>query len=198
MTTPDRSWRPASAGPSAASLVAVLLLASTVVLSASVPIGFYGLIDNVVFEPNEAAAVRVQVWGSFAYVERAGLTTPSASGDTAISAARRGYLYFRVSDVAGDYGAVVRREWADLKSVAGTGQGVGFGRWLHMGGFGSIHPDAPSPFGVYAPSGARLDLRVRPSSEPVANPIDYLTNAGVVKISEASHAAVLKALREAK
>ncbi len=92
----------------------------------------------------------------------------------------------------------MRREWADLKSVAATGQVVGFGRWVYIGGFDAIQPDAQPAFGIYAPGGARVDLRVRPASEPVANPIDYITNTGVVKVAHASHPAVVKALREAK
>jgi hypothetical protein len=180
-----------------ASIGLALLLASHA-LSASGPVGFYALIDKVVFEPSEAAAERLQVWGSFAYLEGAGLRRDPAAGG-GISAARRGYLYFRVSEIAGEQRTVVRREWADLKAAAGTGQAVGFGRWVYIGGFGDLRPDAASQSGIYAPTGgARVDLRVRPASEPVANPIDYLTNAGVVKITESSHAAVLKALREAK
>jgi hypothetical protein len=38
-------------------------------LTASGPVGIYGVIERVVFEPDESAAQRIQVWGAFAFVE---------------------------------------------------------------------------------------------------------------------------------
>jgi len=166
-------------------------------LSASGPIGIFGLIEKVVFEPSEAAAERVQVWGAFAYVE-------GGTSGVATSAARRGYLYFRL-----DPGATpaqrdtVRTEWADLKTVAGSSQVVGFGNWGYIGGFGGLDPSVrnntpPYILEMYPGRGEMTDLRVRPASEAPASPAVYQTNAGVVKISDqGNHAAVAKALREA-
>ena len=96
---------------------------------------------------------------------------------------------------------MVRREWADLKSVAGTGQAVGFGYWIYIAGFASLQPDVrpTAPSGITLPMGGPwVDMRVRPASEAPANPAPYITNVGVVKLTEPSHATVIKALRDAR
>jgi hypothetical protein len=159
---------------------------------ASGPLGIYGIVEKVVFEPVENSPERIQVWGAFAYVD-------GFRGSGAVSAAARGYMYFRLPDSGAD---VVRTEWADLKAVAGTGQAIGFGRWGYIGGFQSLRPDqwpsSPSMIWYAVPQGGEWnDLRVRPASEPPASPGVYQTNAGIVRLSEASHAAVIKKLREA-
>jgi hypothetical protein len=98
---------------------------------------------------------------------------------------------------------VTKKEWADLKAVAGTGQAIAFGRWGYIGGFGVLQPDAvaspPSFLYENKPSGgARADLRVRPASEAPSQPATYQTDAGIVKLSDTgSHAAIVKALRDA-
>jgi hypothetical protein len=127
--------------------------------------------------------------------------------------ATRGYLYLRIPSTAATAAASIRNEWADLKSVAGTGEAVAFGRWQYMGSLEDIQAPPPSRSGVtaagtrimdvrgliVAPNGGGVvNLRVRHAAEPVVNPIDYAANVGVVKLTEASHAAVLKALREAR
>ena len=164
-------------------------------LARSGGVGIYGIVEKVVMEPNETVPERIQVWGSFAYVET------SAGFGTMVSAARRGYLYFRLEAPA--YGGpfdprVVRNEWADLKAVAGTGQAVGFGSWGYIGRFAELQPDR-KPY-VYEQSAGRpyADLRVRPATEPPANPVLYLTDTGLVKLSDrGSHAAILQRLRDA-
>ena len=40
-------------------------------LKASGPLGIYGIVEKVVFEPNEQAPERIQLWGAFAYVDGA-------------------------------------------------------------------------------------------------------------------------------
>src|SRR5205085_9851828 len=98
-------------------------------LAASGPVGIYGIVEKVVFEPNEQSPERIQVWGAFAYVDG------GANSGLAVSSVKRGYLYFRLpsSSVASarDMEAV-RKEWADLKAVAGTGQTIGFGNWGYI------------------------------------------------------------------
>jgi hypothetical protein len=81
---------------------------------ASDPVGIYALVDKVVFEPNETNPERIQVWGAFAIAEGSGYTYKNAE---------RGYLYFKLNP---DKTSLCRNEWADLKSVAGTGQIVAF------------------------------------------------------------------------
>ena len=147
---------------------------------ASGPIGVYALIDKVVFEPNETAPDRVQIWGVFVIADR-----PQG---TPVSPGKRGYLYFQL---AGEgvwrdgvpRSEVTRREWNDLKAVAGTGQMVGFGSsWV---GTGNGAPAEP--------------YRVRPASESPAAPNPYVLNAGVVKLSASgSYAEILNQLRAAR
>ena len=164
-------------------------------------IGFYGIVERVVFEPGEANAERIQVWGAFAYVDT---LRPAAVN---VSRAERGYLYFRVrSDIPGFTSerevANNRREWADLKALAGTGQAIGFGSWGYIGSFSVLDPKGvagpPSFLFERKPSGGeRTDLRVRPANEPPAGPATYQSEIGVVKLSDqGSHAAIVKLLRE--
>ncbi len=92
-----------------------VLLALAPAAPASDPVGVYAVIDKVVFEPGTGAAKRVQVWGTFARAQ--------GHGDT-YTAPERGYLYF---SVAPDKEDLCRREWADLKKLAGTQECVAFG-----------------------------------------------------------------------
>jgi hypothetical protein len=181
-----------------AGLVLGSLLLGVAALSASGPIGIFGVVEKVVFEPGEANAERVQVWGAFAYVDGG----PSRA--LAASPARRGYLYFRLDPSAAPAQRdAIRTEWADLKSVAGTGQAVGFGNWGYIGAFGSLDPSTrsnmpPYILEMYPGRGETTDMRVRPASEPPAAPAVYQTNAGVVKISDqGNHAAIVKLLKDA-
>src|SRR5262245_22220079 len=122
-----------------AALASVISASIAAAVEASGGIGYYGIVERVVFEPQEKDAERIQVWGAFAYVNQA-----SASG-TVTSRAERGYLYFRVrSDIDGftplKEVELNRREWADLKSVAGTGQAVAFGSWGYIASFDVLDP----------------------------------------------------------
>jgi hypothetical protein len=178
-------------------LVGTVLLAAAT-LSASGPIGVYAIVERVVFEPNESAAERVQVWGAFAYADGG----PARLG--AASPARKGYMYFQLDPNASPAQRnTVRTEWADLKAVAGTGQAVAFGQWGYIGGFAGLDPSVQSknpPYILYmSPNrGDFTDMRVRPGTEAPATPAMYQTNAGVVKIAEqGSHAAIVKQLKDA-
>ena len=182
------------------SLIAVLLASAS--LLASGRIGFYGIVEKIVFEPNETAPERLQVWGAFMYVDG------GASQNVAVSAAKRGYLYFKIKSLHEGYTPqaqmdLTKKEWADLKSVAGTGQAVGFGRYGYIGSFGVLEPGgvAAPPSFLYEnrPAGGdQADLRVRPATETPSNPATYQTETGVVKLNEAgSHANVVRQLRDA-
>jgi hypothetical protein len=131
-----------------------------------------------------------------------------ASQHIATSPAKRGYLYFRIqSNITGftppSQIDINKKEWADLKAVAGTGQAIGFGNWGYIGSFGVLEPGGvagpPSYLWEARPQGGeRADLRVRPATEAPSAPATYQTDTGIVKISEAgSHAAVVKQLRDA-
>ncbi len=147
---------------------------------ASGPIGVYALIDKVVLEPNDTAPERAQIWGVFVLADK--------QRGTPIFPAKRGYLYFQLpaegvwrEGVPRD--VVTRREWNDLKAVAGTGQMVGFGSsWV---GNGTSAPGDP--------------YRVHPASELPAAPSPYVLNTGVVKLpAGGSNEQILNQLRAAR
>src|SRR6188508_3797984 len=99
------------------SLCAVALVAGAASAArASDPTGIYAFVDRVVFEPSEAAPERIQVWGGFALAK--------TENRDDYNDAERGFMYFKLRP--GDE-EVCKKEWADLKSVAGTGQIVAFG-----------------------------------------------------------------------
>jgi hypothetical protein len=165
-------------------------------LAASGPLGIYGNIERVVFEPDEAHAERVQVWGAFAYV----ITACCGNSTADASRVERGYLYFRMPpDSPSGLPDLLRREWADLKSVAGTGQVVGFGSWSYIGAFKALDPATRSSTPPYIlEKGTQSDLRVRPASEKPAAPASYQTDSGIVKISATGdRAAIVKQLQDA-
>jgi hypothetical protein len=179
----------------------VLVLLAVVNLRASGPVGVYGIIERVVFEPNERAPERIQIWGAFAYAD-------GIAGGTTISPAKRGYLYFAALFTNDGTNkvvpAAVLAEWNDLKAVSGTGQAIGFGRWLYSGPFTNLDPNAPSsdPPHIFQTSPGVIsnmaDMRVRTETEPPVSPALYQTNAGVVKLSDqGAHADVVKQLRSA-
>ena len=102
-------------------VVATLIVAFSLSLvnrktDASDWIGIYARIDKVVFEPNATAPERIQIWGAFALA--------SKQDRNSYDPAERGYLYYSLKPGKED---VCRKEWSDLKAVAGTGEVVGFG-----------------------------------------------------------------------
>ena len=171
-----------------------VLLASA--LRASGPLGVYAIVEKVVFEPTEAGATRLQVWGSFALFE------PT---DGSVTRAVRGYMYFSLPTQSNprrpNEPDMARREWSDLKAVAGTGQAVGFGEWGYIGRFDALDPAERRATGYVPeanPAGHAGAFRVRPAGEAPAHPMAYRTNAGIVKLSaNGSHTDVVRALREA-
>jgi hypothetical protein len=133
--------------PARLLLITSLALAAAAALAfASDPVAVYARIDRVVLEPDAGAPQAIQIWGAFS------LANPENGRDYLPPA--RGYLYFRL---ARDEDAA-RKEWADLKEIAGTGQIVSFG--------------------------SRYDLRVRlrPADERPENPDAYRVSMGVTKI----------------
>lgn len=173
-------------------------------LSASGPVGLYGIVERVVFEPSQTAPERVQVWGAFAYV---GSGTAQAASSRAASSAERGYLYFKLPMLIAGFRTqadvdAAKREWADLHAVAGTGQAVAFGLWGYIGSFASLNPATNGNRPPYIlesrpTGGSPTDLRIRPASEAPANPATYQTNAGVVKLSDqGNHAVIVAQLKE--
>jgi hypothetical protein len=122
----------------------------SVVLHASDFVGIYGVVEKVVLEPSDTAPQRVQVWGAFALADGRGST---------YQAPQRGYLYYTCPS---GQESICRKEWADLKSVAGKNTGVGFGQ-------------------RYKPTG-----RIRGAQEKAASPDPYPIDMGIVKVESAS------------
>ena len=96
-------------------MVILGLLAMASSSRASDPVGIYALVDKVVYEPSEKAPERVQIWGAFCLAEG------RADG---YSQPKRGYLYYKLNSENAD---ISKKEWADLKMIAGTQQIVAFG-----------------------------------------------------------------------
>jgi hypothetical protein len=141
----------------AAILVALTGAIAGTVLQASDRTGIYARIDKVVMEPNEQAPQRIQVWGVFALAE------PKDPNDYRPPA--RGYLYYTLPSNA----ALALKEWADLKSVAGTNQIVAFGtRW----------------------SNSPTRVRVRKADERPESPDAYAMDIGLRKINRTDYAPV--------
>jgi hypothetical protein len=185
-------------------LTSALVVASATLLVASGHIGIYGIVERVVFEPNEQTPQRLQVWGAFAFVDG------GTSGAVAISEAEKGFLYFKLphvgtnSVVDAPLVETVKREWADLKAVAGTGQAVGFGSWQYVGRFSALRPAVAGDGPPYVLENglqmhSQTDLRVRPATESFpAKPSAYQTDSGVIKLSaEGSRGAIVQRLRDA-
>lgn len=133
-----------SIGYSAAVLAIMLCLG---VVNASGPIAVYALVDKVALEPNADKPERIRILGVFITAEERSYV---------YSAPQRGYLYFGLPRGNDE---LARREWADLKSVAGTRQVVGLG----------------SSWGA--------KVRVRKPDEEAKTPDDYPMGNGLVKIN---------------
>jgi hypothetical protein len=176
-------------------LVSIIGLCAMTYASASGPIGIYGVVEKVVFEPDEQQPQRMQLWGAFAFVNG----TPGLG--TQISAVQRGYLYFQMpSGLSTQAADTVKNEWRDFKAVAGTGQAVGFGYWGFVGPFEAPNPDGNNRAYILqgGVGGPFLQIRVRAAAEPPAGPATYTSNVGVVKLSETgSHAEIVKQLKAA-
>jgi hypothetical protein len=118
-------------------IACVLALATALVLGgaarASDPIGGYVIVDKVVLDPADAPTT-IQIWGSFALATQPG---GRAYGDPA-----RGYMYFKIPTGKED---VCRKEWADLKKAAGTGQIIGFGSSYEFKKLGTVRKAAEKP-----------------------------------------------------
>src|SRR5678815_4247355 len=97
-------------------LISIVLLASTA-LTASGLVGMYGVIRKVVFEPNDKAPERIQIWGAFTLVDGG-----TSNGGRTLTP-QRGYLYFLLPSVdSPSQREAALKEWTDFKAVAGTGQ----------------------------------------------------------------------------
>src|ERR1041385_6672353 len=97
-----------------ATAIAVISCAP-VVAHASDPMGVYAIVEKVTLEPNADKPERVQITDVFSFAKE-------QRGDN-YEAPQRGYLYFKLADRPDQ----ARREWNDLKAMAGKHEVVAFG-----------------------------------------------------------------------
>ena len=156
-----RIIRRVSSWPDVSCLIVVVLAAASALhVSASVPLGVYAVVDKVVLAPADTDPQRVQIWGTFALWDgKPGL---------GYRAPERGYLYYSCPK---EQVGICRNEWADLKSMAGMGQMIGFGSR-------SLAPG-----------------RVRAAGEPVSAPDVYPIQFGVVQMGSSPRGAIFDQLK---
>jgi hypothetical protein len=111
---------------------AVILTANTAAL-ASDPIGGYLIVDKVVLHPSEGPTT-IQIWGSIALATKRGGSTYADPV--------RGYLYYKAGP---GKEAVCRKEWKDLKKMAGTAQVIGFGSSYDLKALGTVRKANEKP-----------------------------------------------------
>ena len=128
------------------SMGVVALASVAALVHASGPIGVYARVEKVVLEPTAEAPTAIQIWGVFSLMD------PRSSNEFLPPA--KGYLYFTLPANAD----MARKEWADLKSIAGSGQIVAFG------------------------SGWTMKTHVRKADEKPAVPDVYSLNVGVTRV----------------
>jgi hypothetical protein len=166
-----------------AFLFALLLLSVAPLVTASVrQVQIYAIVDHVVFEPNERAAERIKIYGAFAFLYTN--QEPVTSGADPYRP-HKGYLYFKLPSVPrGDSQklseATARREWADLKAMAGTGQPIMFGSW--SSGYLGLARDSRSKGGFVSSVDSREVLWVNTEKDGRTDPIPYTMDTGIVKI----------------
>ena len=126
------------------------VLAMTVwlgIVNASGPIAVYALVDKVAIKPNADKPERIRISGVFITAEER---------SEVYSTPQRGYLYFALP---GQNDELARREWEDLKSIAGARQVVGLG------------------------SSWSAKVRVRKPDEEAKSPDGYPMGNGLVKVN---------------
>jgi len=165
-----------------------LTVITAINVTASGPAGIYAVIDKVVFEPNEQSPERIQLWGVFAFVSgsiKAGTIFEDAP-------AQRGYLYFNMpANYTPAQKETVEKEWADLKSVAGTQQAVAFGDLFYDRAFSDVNDGY-----VYA-SGSAVGIRVRNNTPSASALVPYSINTGIVKLPvTGNHETIVRRLKK--
>jgi len=151
----------------------VLLLIMIIVVPASIlladgPVGVYAMVQKVVFEPSEAVPKTLQIWGVFVWVD-GGLQSPGP-----INLPQRGYIYFKLPDGATEASAA-KKQWMDIKAIAGSNQIIAFGDWKYSGPFEDLFIPV---------TGGQEDVRVRKQAEAPAKPIAYPIKKGLMKIPD--------------
>lgn len=95
-----------------------LLYPTESVIAKNASIGIYAIIDRVTFEPTAGPPSSVRISGVFV------VPVPMSSGN--YRSPQKGYLYFRI---ASGTEQATRRDWSELKTLAGSGKVMGFGQY---------------------------------------------------------------------
>ena len=93
----------------------------------------YAIVQKVVFEPNDKAPERIQIWGVFALAD-------TVRGGNSYTKPQHGYLYYSLPK---GKESTALKEWADFNAVAGTGQGIAFG--TRYAPLGKVRVDSEKP-----------------------------------------------------
>jgi hypothetical protein len=92
----------------------ILAVAFVVEARAGGPPPTFIVVDKLVFEPNEQAPERIQIWGSFSFLKE----------KTGYSAPVQGYLYYTLANGKEEQ---CRREWATLQKLVADKHMVALG-----------------------------------------------------------------------
>lgn len=142
---------------------ALLVMAAGVALAhASDPTAVYARVERVVLEPNPDSPETIQVWGIFSVAK--------PNDRNYYLPAARGFLYFKLAENK----EAARKEWTDLKQIAGTGQIVSFG------------------------SRYQLKARLRKREERPENPDPYVVSIGLTRLRSDTEYPPVRALLEYK
>jgi hypothetical protein len=150
------SWRTRNLATAA---VLVLPSVATQPLLASSPFGIYAIVDKVVLEPSENAPERIQIWGVF--------VVPVPMSTSRHGPPQRGFLYYSMAPGREE---TTRKEWADLKTVAGTGQTIAFAQYW-----------VPNPNDPNGNPHRSLEVRVHKGWDVASSEV-YPLGIGIVKL----------------
>ena len=137
-----------NAGLGALAVVLGLSGAVDVRTIASDPVGVFCLVQKVVMAPDESTPSSAQVWGTCA-LAIGGIVTEAGFEPGTYATPFKGYLYYSAPS---GREAVARREWADLKRLAGTTDIAAFGaRGLYNGRmrWPDEKPEKPDPYPIH-------------------------------------------------
>ena len=143
----------------------LLLLPPKSVIAKNASIGIYAIVDQVTFEPETGPPHSVRISGIFV------VPIPMSSGN--YRSPQRGYLYFRIAPRTEQ---ATRRDWSELKTLAGSGKVLGFGQyWVP-------NPDDPQGNPHHS-----LEVRVHAEGDlasPDVYPLPRLEGVTEVKVSD--------------
>jgi len=146
----------------------LLFLPPGSVIAKTAGVGIYAVVDHVMFEPDSSSPPNfLRISGIFV------VPVPLSSGS--YKSPQRGYLYFRITPGTEQ---ATRKDWSELKAVAGSGKVVAFGQyWVPNPEDPQGNPHHSLEITVHAePNNAEPDVYPIPLSEGVIKGDDILRN----------------------